>query len=171
MHEIIYELKNEVTACQSARTTCSLLSVFFCRADFLPLCLSELCLCCLCQSEHQTLSYSQTECGKGKCPYDPFQKTASSIVGKLKSFFSSNDSNKLWIISYHGISNNLSVRFYGGVDDRFYLSKRQMKTKEIWVCCFSIVRLPLQKKQHITDFVNIMIHLSHWMPFPPQHWT
>ncbi|XP_028266559.1 sema domain, immunoglobulin domain (Ig), short basic domain, secreted, (semaphorin) 3H isoform X2 [Parambassis ranga] len=28
----------------------------------------------------QTLSYSQTECGKGKCPYDPFQKTASSIV-------------------------------------------------------------------------------------------
>ncbi|KAM8829653.1 sema domain, immunoglobulin domain (Ig), short basic domain, secreted, (semaphorin) 3H isoform 1-T1 [Synchiropus picturatus] len=32
------------------------------------------------QSEHQTLSYSQTECGKGKCPYDPFQKTASSVV-------------------------------------------------------------------------------------------
>uniref|UniRef100_A0A3Q2YPI3 Sema domain, immunoglobulin domain (Ig), short basic domain, secreted, (semaphorin) 3H n=1 Tax=Hippocampus comes TaxID=109280 RepID=A0A3Q2YPI3_HIPCM len=28
----------------------------------------------------QTLSYSQTECGKGKCPYDPFQKTASAIV-------------------------------------------------------------------------------------------
>ncbi|XP_067447748.1 sema domain, immunoglobulin domain (Ig), short basic domain, secreted, (semaphorin) 3H isoform X1 [Thunnus thynnus] len=32
------------------------------------------------QSEHQTLSYSQTECGKGKCPYDPFQKTASAVV-------------------------------------------------------------------------------------------
>ncbi|XP_037312848.2 sema domain, immunoglobulin domain (Ig), short basic domain, secreted, (semaphorin) 3H isoform X2 [Pungitius pungitius] len=32
------------------------------------------------QSEHQTLSYSQTECGKGKCPYDPFQKTASDVV-------------------------------------------------------------------------------------------
>ncbi|KAG8002833.1 Semaphorin-3A, partial [Nibea albiflora] len=32
------------------------------------------------QSEYQTLSYSQTECGKGKCPYDPFQKTASAVV-------------------------------------------------------------------------------------------
>ncbi|XP_033943301.1 sema domain, immunoglobulin domain (Ig), short basic domain, secreted, (semaphorin) 3H isoform X1 [Pseudochaenichthys georgianus] len=32
------------------------------------------------QAEHQTLSYSQTECGKGKCPYDPFQKTASAVV-------------------------------------------------------------------------------------------
>lgn len=32
------------------------------------------------QSEHQTLSYGQTECGKGKCPYDPFQKTASAVV-------------------------------------------------------------------------------------------
>ncbi|XP_077370979.1 sema domain, immunoglobulin domain (Ig), short basic domain, secreted, (semaphorin) 3H isoform X2 [Festucalex cinctus] len=32
------------------------------------------------QSGHQTLSYSQTECGKGKCPYDPFQKTASAVV-------------------------------------------------------------------------------------------
>uniref|UniRef100_A0A3Q3EUC1 Sema domain, immunoglobulin domain (Ig), short basic domain, secreted, (semaphorin) 3H n=1 Tax=Labrus bergylta TaxID=56723 RepID=A0A3Q3EUC1_9LABR len=32
------------------------------------------------QSEHQTLSYSQTECGKGKCPYDPIQKTASAVV-------------------------------------------------------------------------------------------
>uniref|UniRef100_A0A3B3DA11 Sema domain, immunoglobulin domain (Ig), short basic domain, secreted, (semaphorin) 3H n=1 Tax=Oryzias melastigma TaxID=30732 RepID=A0A3B3DA11_ORYME len=32
------------------------------------------------QSEHQTLFYSQTECGKGKCPYDPFQKTASAVV-------------------------------------------------------------------------------------------
>ncbi|AWP09367.1 putative semaphorin-3ab-like isoform 2 [Scophthalmus maximus] len=32
------------------------------------------------RSEHQTLSYSQTECGKGKCPYDPFQKTASAVV-------------------------------------------------------------------------------------------
>ncbi|CAJ1055494.1 semaphorin-3ab-like [Xyrichtys novacula] len=32
------------------------------------------------KSEHQTLSYSQTECGKGKCPYDPFQKTASAVV-------------------------------------------------------------------------------------------
>uniref|UniRef100_A0A3B5L010 Sema domain, immunoglobulin domain (Ig), short basic domain, secreted, (semaphorin) 3H n=1 Tax=Xiphophorus couchianus TaxID=32473 RepID=A0A3B5L010_9TELE len=32
------------------------------------------------QAEYQTLSYSQTECGKGKCPYDPFQKTASAVV-------------------------------------------------------------------------------------------
>nr|XP_057939927.1 sema domain, immunoglobulin domain (Ig), short basic domain, secreted, (semaphorin) 3H isoform X1 [Doryrhamphus excisus]XP_057939928.1 sema domain, immunoglobulin domain (Ig), short basic domain, secreted, (semaphorin) 3H isoform X1 [Doryrhamphus excisus] len=32
------------------------------------------------QLGHQTLSYSQTECGKGKCPYDPFQKTASAVV-------------------------------------------------------------------------------------------
>uniref|UniRef100_A0A8C6LM18 Sema domain, immunoglobulin domain (Ig), short basic domain, secreted, (semaphorin) 3H n=1 Tax=Nothobranchius furzeri TaxID=105023 RepID=A0A8C6LM18_NOTFU len=32
------------------------------------------------QSEHQILSYSLTECGKGKCPYDPFQKTASAVV-------------------------------------------------------------------------------------------
>ncbi|XP_049609318.1 sema domain, immunoglobulin domain (Ig), short basic domain, secreted, (semaphorin) 3H isoform X2 [Syngnathus scovelli] len=32
------------------------------------------------QPGHQTLSYSQTECGKGKCPYDPFQKTASAVV-------------------------------------------------------------------------------------------
>ncbi|KAK7884617.1 hypothetical protein WMY93_027740 [Mugilogobius chulae] len=32
------------------------------------------------QSEQQILSYSQTECGKGKCPYDPLQKTASAIV-------------------------------------------------------------------------------------------
>ncbi|XP_017266843.1 sema domain, immunoglobulin domain (Ig), short basic domain, secreted, (semaphorin) 3H [Kryptolebias marmoratus] len=32
------------------------------------------------QYEHQTLSYGQTECGKGKCPYDPFQKTASAVV-------------------------------------------------------------------------------------------
>ncbi|XP_033825526.1 sema domain, immunoglobulin domain (Ig), short basic domain, secreted, (semaphorin) 3H [Periophthalmus magnuspinnatus] len=32
------------------------------------------------QSEQQVLSYSQTECGKGKCPYDPLQKTASAIV-------------------------------------------------------------------------------------------
>ncbi|MED6233089.1 hypothetical protein ATANTOWER_006694, partial [Ataeniobius toweri] len=31
-------------------------------------------------AEYQTLSYAQTECGKGKCPYDPFQKTASSVV-------------------------------------------------------------------------------------------
>ncbi|KAM6976474.1 sema domain, immunoglobulin domain (Ig), short basic domain, secreted, (semaphorin) 3H [Aplochiton taeniatus] len=32
------------------------------------------------QSEKQTLSYEQTESGKGKCPYDPFQKTASAII-------------------------------------------------------------------------------------------
>ncbi|KAM9828011.1 sema domain, immunoglobulin domain (Ig), short basic domain, secreted, (semaphorin) 3H isoform 1-T1 [Syngnathus typhle] len=32
------------------------------------------------QPGHQTLSYSQTEGGKGKCPYDPFQKTASAVV-------------------------------------------------------------------------------------------
>lgn len=32
------------------------------------------------QSEQQALSYGQTECGKGKCPYDPLQKTASAVV-------------------------------------------------------------------------------------------
>ncbi|KAJ3586446.1 hypothetical protein NHX12_012844, partial [Muraenolepis orangiensis] len=32
------------------------------------------------QSEHQSLSYGQTECGKGKCPYDPHQRTASAVV-------------------------------------------------------------------------------------------
>lgn len=32
------------------------------------------------QSNEQILSYSQTECGKGKCPYDPLQKTASAVV-------------------------------------------------------------------------------------------
>lgn len=32
------------------------------------------------QSEQQVLPYSQTECGKGKCPYDPLQKTASAVV-------------------------------------------------------------------------------------------
>ncbi|XP_028307956.1 sema domain, immunoglobulin domain (Ig), short basic domain, secreted, (semaphorin) 3H isoform X2 [Gouania willdenowi] len=32
------------------------------------------------QSEYQVLDYSQTECGKGKCPYDPLQKTASAVV-------------------------------------------------------------------------------------------
>ncbi|XP_029974338.1 sema domain, immunoglobulin domain (Ig), short basic domain, secreted, (semaphorin) 3H isoform X2 [Salarias fasciatus] len=32
------------------------------------------------QSEYQTFSYSQTECGKGKCPYDPLQRTASAVV-------------------------------------------------------------------------------------------
>lgn len=39
--------------------------------------------CFLCQFEHQTLPYGQTESGKGKCPYDPFQKTASAIVGNM----------------------------------------------------------------------------------------
>lgn len=34
------------------------------------------------QLEHQILSYGQTECGKGKCPYDPSQKTASAVVGE-----------------------------------------------------------------------------------------
>ncbi|CAL8281895.1 unnamed protein product [Merluccius merluccius] len=32
------------------------------------------------QAEHQSLSYGQTECGKGKCPYDPLQRTASAVV-------------------------------------------------------------------------------------------
>ncbi|XP_056155495.1 sema domain, immunoglobulin domain (Ig), short basic domain, secreted, (semaphorin) 3H [Lampris incognitus] len=32
------------------------------------------------QSGPQTLSYSQTECGKGKVPYDPQQKTASAVI-------------------------------------------------------------------------------------------
>ncbi|XP_011620108.1 sema domain, immunoglobulin domain (Ig), short basic domain, secreted, (semaphorin) 3H isoform X1 [Takifugu rubripes] len=50
------------------------------------------------KSEHQLLSYSQTECGKGKCPYDPFQKTASTVVdGELyagiTSDFMSRDSS------------------------------------------------------------------------------
>lgn len=58
-----------------------LFSLFFCWADFLPVCLNDLCFCFLWQSEHQTLSYGQTECGKGKCPYDPLQKTASAVVG------------------------------------------------------------------------------------------
>ncbi|XP_054904330.1 sema domain, immunoglobulin domain (Ig), short basic domain, secreted, (semaphorin) 3H isoform X1 [Poeciliopsis prolifica] len=50
------------------------------------------------QAEYQTLSYSQSECGKGKCPYDPFQKTASAVVdGELyagiTSDFMSRDSS------------------------------------------------------------------------------
>lgn len=69
MNQIIYELKSQSGKKKKGS------SWFFSS-------LSDFCLCFLCQSEHQTLSYSQTECGKGKCPYDPFQKTASAVVGK-----------------------------------------------------------------------------------------
>lgn len=61
------------------------------------------------------LSYSQTECGKGKCPYDPFQKTASSVVGKLAS-------DALQIIRYY----QLFLWFQKSVLDGFFLSKRQI---------------------------------------------
>ncbi|XP_070964107.1 semaphorin-3ab-like isoform X1 [Oncorhynchus clarkii lewisi] len=42
------------------------------------------------QSERQTLSFGETECGKGKCPYDPHQKTATAIIdGELYAGISS----------------------------------------------------------------------------------
>ncbi|XP_029575938.1 semaphorin-3ab isoform X2 [Salmo trutta] len=49
------------------------------------------------KSERQTLSFGQTECGKGKCPYDPHQRTASAIIGGelyagISSDFMSRDS-------------------------------------------------------------------------------
>ncbi|GAA6089054.1 sema domain, immunoglobulin domain (Ig), short basic domain, secreted, (semaphorin) 3H [Tachysurus ichikawai] len=31
-------------------------------------------------TEDQTLQYEQTETGKGKCPYDPHQKTATAMI-------------------------------------------------------------------------------------------
>lgn len=67
----------------------------------------------LCQSEHQLLSYSQTECGKGKCPYDPFQKTASTVVGKLAS-------NALQIIRYYRAHYQLFLWFQKSVQDGFF---------------------------------------------------
>lgn len=70
----------------------------------------------LCQSEHQLLSYSQTECGKGKCPYDPFQKTASTVVGKLAS-------NALQITRYYSEHYQLFLWFQKSVQDGFFLSK------------------------------------------------
>ncbi|XP_010894114.1 sema domain, immunoglobulin domain (Ig), short basic domain, secreted, (semaphorin) 3H isoform X2 [Esox lucius] len=42
------------------------------------------------KSERHTLSFGQTECGKGKCPYDPHQKTATAIIdGELYAGISS----------------------------------------------------------------------------------
>lgn len=41
-------------------------------------------------SERHTLSFGQTECGKGKCPYDPHQRTATAVVdGELYAGISS----------------------------------------------------------------------------------
>lgn len=70
----------------------------------------------LCQSEHQLLSYSQTECGKGKCPYDPFQKTASTVVGKLAS-------NALQITRYYSEHYQLFLWFQESVQNGFFLSQ------------------------------------------------
>ncbi|CAB1336291.1 unnamed protein product [Coregonus sp. 'balchen'] len=42
------------------------------------------------KSERQTLSFGETECGKGKCPYDPHQKTATAVIdGELYAGISS----------------------------------------------------------------------------------
>lgn len=65
------------------------------------------------------LSYSQTECGKGKCPYDPFQKTASTVVGKLAS-------KARQIIRFYREHYQLFLWFHKSVDNRFCLSKRQI---------------------------------------------
>ncbi|KAJ8015903.1 hypothetical protein DPEC_G00001520 [Dallia pectoralis] len=42
------------------------------------------------KSKRHTLLFGQTECGKGKCPYDPHQKTATAVIdGELYAGISS----------------------------------------------------------------------------------
>lgn len=65
------------------------------------------------------LSYSQTECGKGKCPYDPLQKTASTVVGELAS-------RALQILSFYRERYQLFLWFRKSVDQRFCFSRRQI---------------------------------------------
>lgn len=85
------------------------------------------------------LSYSQTECGKGKCPYDPFQKTASTVVGKLAS-------KALQIIRYYREHYQLFLWFQKSVQDGFFLRKSQ------------IVRLTTKLKLGYLPFVPIASH-------------
>ena len=39
-------------------------------------------LCVVVKADQQTLPTEQTKSGKGKCPYDPSQRTATAMIGK-----------------------------------------------------------------------------------------
>ncbi|XP_056453068.1 sema domain, immunoglobulin domain (Ig), short basic domain, secreted, (semaphorin) 3H isoform X2 [Gadus chalcogrammus] len=90
------------------------------------------------KSDHQSLSYGQTECGKGKCPYDPHQRTASAVVdGEL----------------YAGITSDFMSR-----DSAFFRSlgnRRVMRTEQYdstWLHDAQFVRVaPLSETDNPED--------------------